>query len=420
MSVIVLHDSPKVIYDKTDMKGIVSFSLMVKTGVSNESTDNNGISHLLEHSILRGQNKPPLNEYFDSIGGKYNAFTAREYTCYYAKVLTEDFLNSFSILADYVVNPTFNEEDLRIEKDIVLEEFLQYEDDLVQKTKRNALAYATHNHPISFNILGERQTLESIDLTDLYLYHHQYYRPNNLVITISGDLTQEDLDDTKKMVNRLYKDQRAMKESNFCNVQGFTKKAGEKNERILSNKSYICQLYPGYSRLDTEKVLSLGIINYALAGSRTSILNNTLRETNGYVYNLYSYPLLFDQGGFLGFFTSTTPSKEKEVIQVIKESINQLIEKGISNTLFNSAKKSLKSEYIFQLESIQNRMFFHGEKALFSENYFDNFEQRIDEISQDEVATIVKEIFMNEPVTYIMSGEKNKKENISNKPVLID
>ena len=166
---------------------------MIKVGVVNENKYNNGISHLLEHVVLRNKKELQINHYFDSIGGKYNAFTGREFTCFYAKVLQEDFNQAFSVLAEHVFNPSFTEEDVRIEKSIIGEEILQYEDELPQKIRRRALNLATGNHPVSFDILGDKEILDGIDSKDLYSYHDRYYTSSNSVISISGNLQNANL-----------------------------------------------------------------------------------------------------------------------------------------------------------------------------------------------------------------------------------
>ncbi|GGK07409.1 peptidase M16 [Lentibacillus kapialis] len=410
------QSEPEFVLDPVSTKDIVSFSFMVKVGVVNEEIDENGISHLLEHVILRGTNKVQLDNYFEKIGGKYNAFTGREFTCYYAKVLKEDFHEAFSLLSDYVFNPSFTEEDLFIEKKIINEEILHYEDNIMQKVKDRALFIATRNHPVSYDILGSYESLSNINLDHVYSYHRRHYDPSNIVISISGNFEPERIqtlkNDLKSKIKSTQSDKFIIstKETNETNINEVKPNFNygdfrEKNNK--ANKSYICHLYNGFSRFEFDKLLPLEIINYSLSGSRMAILNQALREKGGYVYSLYSYPIIFQGGGLLGLVTATNPNNENEVLNLINQTIKSITKNGIPNDLFISAKKGLRSAFVFELENTLDRMFFYGREALFGEKHYDNFEDKLNNLDIKTVNDMLHEIFESGQFSLVSSGTNN-------------
>src|SRR5690606_38019111 len=168
--------------------------IWVKAGSRYEETEMNGISHFLEHMFFKGttsRNAREIAEAFDRIGGQVNAFTSKEYTCYYAKVLDEKAEYALDILSDMFFNSEFKEEELKKERKVVLEEIKMYEDapdDIVHDLLSSA-SYGEHS--LAYPILGTEDTLLTFDRNTLESYRNNYYTPDNIVISVVGNVSND-------------------------------------------------------------------------------------------------------------------------------------------------------------------------------------------------------------------------------------
>lgn len=187
----VLDNGVRVIVEKIPTVRSVSLGIWVGTGSKYETLHNNGISHLVEHMLFKGtanRSAKEIAEAFDEIGGNVNAFTSKEYTCYYARVLDEHAPLALDILADMFFHSTFEQEELEKEKNVVIEEIRMYED-MPDELVHELIAEATYaNHPLGFRILGSEDTLKSFSSEDLFSYVQQTYVPEQTVIAVAGNV----------------------------------------------------------------------------------------------------------------------------------------------------------------------------------------------------------------------------------------
>lgn len=171
-----------------------AIGVWIKTGSRNETPELNGVSHFLEHMFFKGttkRNAREIAESFDSIGGQVNAFTSKEYTCYYAKVMDNHASYALEILADMFFNSTFDGEELKKEKNVVYEEIKMYEDtpdDIVHDLLSKAVY---ENHPLGYPILGTENTLETFNSDTLKKYVHDMYTPDKVVVSIAGNVDEK-------------------------------------------------------------------------------------------------------------------------------------------------------------------------------------------------------------------------------------
>ncbi len=273
----------------------VTIGIWIGVGSRDEDEKNNGISHFLEHMFFKGTNTrtaKEIAESFDSIGGQVNAFTAKEYTCIYAKVLDNHATYALDVLADMFFYSTFNEQELKKEKNVVLEEIKMYEDtpdDIVHDMLSKA---AYHNHPLGFPILGTEETLDTFTSDMLHQYIHDMYTPDNIVISVAGNI-----DD-----NFIYQI-----ENHFGSFErGKNKISNEKpifySEQVAKQKkteqAHLCLGFEGLP-IGSEKIYDLIVMNIIFGGGMSSRLFQEVREERGLAYSVFSYHSSYKDTGTL-------------------------------------------------------------------------------------------------------------------------
>jgi predicted Zn-dependent peptidase len=192
----------RIVFENIPTVRSVAIGIWIGTGSRNENPQNNGVSHFLEHMFFKGtktRSAREIAESFDSIGGQVNAFTSKEYTCYYAKVLDDHAGYALDVLADMFFHSTFDEEELKKEKNVVYEEIKMYEDtpdDIVH----DVLSRATFgSHPLGYPILGTEETLAKFNGDTLREYMNGHYTPDNVVISVAGNVSEKFINEVEKL-----------------------------------------------------------------------------------------------------------------------------------------------------------------------------------------------------------------------------
>lgn len=193
MKKIQLSNGLRVVMEQIPTSRSVSFGIWVKTGSRNETPEINGITHFIEHMMFKGTERfdaRAIAEQFDAIGGNVNAFTAKEYTCYYAKVLDEHLPIAVDVLSDMFFHSKLDSEELAKEKNVILEEIAMYEDtpdDLVH----DLMSLSVYGgHPLAYPILGTKDRLEAMDSEALKAYMTSHYTIDNTVISLAGNIDE--------------------------------------------------------------------------------------------------------------------------------------------------------------------------------------------------------------------------------------
>lgn len=262
----------------------VSIGVWIGTGSRNETEQNNGISHFLEHMFFKGtktRTAKEIAEAFDSIGGQVNAFTSKEYTCYYAKVLDEHASFALEMLADMFFHSTFVDEELQKERNVVLEEIKMYEDtpdDIVHDLLSKA-CYA--NHPLGYPILGTEETLRTFTGDSLRGYMADYYTPDRVVISVAGNVDESFIQQVESYFG-FFTAKRKASESPAPLFQP-QKLARQKD----TEQAHLCIGFNGLP-VGHPDIYTLIILNNILGGSMSSRLFQEVREQRGLAYSVFS------------------------------------------------------------------------------------------------------------------------------------
>ncbi|MBT2649567.1 insulinase family protein [Bacillus sp. ISL-34] len=376
-----------------------AIGVWIKTGSRNETPELNGVSHFLEHMFFKGtttRNAREIAESFDSIGGQVNAFTSKEYTCYYAKVMDNHASYALEILADMFFNSTFDGEELKKEKNVVYEEIKMYEDtpdDIVHDLLSKAVY---ENHPLGYPILGTENTLETFNSDTLKKYVHDMYTPDKVVVSIAGNVDE-------KMIKEV--------ESYFGSYQGgedrleLVKPSFHEN-RITRKKdteqAHLCLGYKGLE-IGNDKTYSLITLNNILGGSMSSRLFQDVREQRGLAYSVYSYHSSYQDSGMVTVYGGTGTNQLDSLYETIQETLDTLKRDGITEKELRNSKEQLKGSLMLSLESTNSRMSRNGKNELMLGEHrsLDDIIIKIDEVTEDTVNELANQIFTEHSLSLV-------------------
>ena len=330
-----------------------AIGLWFKVGSRHERKEESGISHFIEHMMFKGtinRTAKEIAEALDQVGGQLNAFTTKEYTCYYARVLDEHTLLALEILHDMVFNSKFAEEDIEKEKNVVIEEIRMYEDAPDELIHDLLTEVMWNNHPLGRPILGEIQDIESLTREKVVNYYKRYYTPDNLIIAVAGRVSYEQL--LEKIMEL------------FGNIQGEQK--GDKltipefnlhsfSRRKDSEQVHLCLGTKGYA-INDDRIYGLNILSTILGGGISSRLFQELRERHGLVYSVYSYTTAYQDAGLFGIYAGLGPNKVNEALELIQKQLKELKTGNITAEEVERARQQIKGNLLLSLESVTTRM----------------------------------------------------------------
>ena len=381
----------------------VAIGVWIGTGSRNETLSNNGISHFLEHMFFKGtktRSALDIAEAFDSIGGQVNAFTSKEYTCYYAKVLDNHAPFALDVLADMFFNSTFEEEELVKEKNVVYEEIKMYEDtpdDIVHDLLSKAIY---ENHSLGYPILGTEETLATFTGNTLKDYVHNMYTPDRVVISIAGNIDESFIKEVEKIFGSYEGGQRKTEEEKptFHMNQVARKKDTE--------QAHLCLGYEGL-QVGHEDIYDLIILNNILGGSMSSRLFQEVREKRGLSYSVFSYHSAFEDTGIVTLYGGTGAKQLDVLFETIQETLATLKRDGITDKELANSKEQLKGSLMLSLESTNSRMSRNGKNELVLGRHrsLDDMVAQIDSVTKDSVNEMGIRIFKDDFSMSLISPE---------------
>ncbi len=381
----------------------VAIGVWIGTGSRDENPENNGISHFLEHMFFKGtttRTAREIAESFDSIGGQVNAFTSKEYTCYYAKVLDTHAKYALDVLADMFFNSTFVEEELNKERNVVLEEIKMYEDtpdDIVHDLLSKAVY---EDHPLGYPILGTEETLNMFTGEMLKEYIFERYTPENVVISIAGNVPDTFIREV---------------ENYFGSYQGGSGAKTENSPSFHANRiarkketeqAHLCLGFDGLN-VGHEEIYSLIVLNNILGGSMSSRLFQEVREQRGLAYSVFSYHSAYQDSGIVTIYGGTGAKQLDVLFETIAETLQKLKQEGISEKELTNSKEQLKGSLMLSLESTNSRMSRNGKNELLLKRHrsLDEIIEQIDQVTKLAVDQMTNRIFTDHYSVSLISPE---------------
>jgi len=373
----------------------VTIGIWVLAGSRNETEENNGISHFLEHMFFKGtstRTAQQIAEAFDSIGSQVNAFTSKEYTCYYARVLDTHKEYALDILADMFFNSNFDEEEMDREKKVILEEIKMAEDtpdDIIH----DLLAQATYdNHPLGFPILGTEDHLKSFTNDTLKHYIEEKYVPENIVISVAGNVDQTFIN----KIENYFGSFKSKDHSSQLLKPTFHSNSIERPKE--TEQAHLCLGYKGLP-IGNDQIYSLILMNNVLGGSMSSRLFQEIRENKGLAYSVFSYHSSFLDSGLLTIYAGTGKDQLEELQDIIRSTVQSLKKDGLSDREIRNSKEQMKGNLTLSLESTNSRMSRNGRNELLLKRHrsLDELIDQIDKVSYQSIKEVIEDTFKEDP-----------------------
>jgi predicted Zn-dependent peptidase len=403
----LLNGLPVVMESLRNMRSVV-LGIWVKVGSRNEPPEKNGISHFLEHMFFKGTKKRSAKDIaieIDSLGGELNAFTSRENTTFYVKVLDEYLEKGCELLSDVFLYSIFPEEDIEKEKKIIKEEIKMVEDtpdDYIHDLfNRTVWGYSG----LGQSILGRRETVRSFTKDDLLSHIRKYYGTRDLVISCAGNFQHEHL---LSMLNKNLGNLRRGSEPERITKSDF-KGQVEVFRKDLS-EAHISMGVKGLSQTSEERY-SLFVLNTILGAGVSSRLFQEIREKRGLAYSIYSFISSYFDTGVWGVYAGVSRKKVQEVLELILKEMY-----GLKDTLneleLQRAKNQLKGNIILGLESTSSRMNNIARQEIYHDRYYSPKEMmnKIDSITLKQIKDLVEMLVKKECFSLTVYGPVHEED----------
>jgi len=379
----------------------VSAGFWVGTGSRDEGEGLFGASHFLEHLLFKGtatRTARRIAEDIDAVGGDMNAFTTKEYTAFYLRVLDESLDLGLDILSDILWSPAFRAEEVEAERQVILEEILMRADepaDLVHEVFTEALF---PDHPVGREVLGDEPSIEAMSRADIAAFHNHHYRPGNMVFAAAGNLEHAAI---VEGIERRF----AGPEGGSTPVRTPPTVAPQPlavDPRPTEQVHVVTGMRGLHSHSDDRYALS--VVNHVLGGGLSSRLFQKIREERGLAYSVYSYRSAMVDTGSLAVYAGTMPARVPEVLDLIRAELDDVASTGIAGRELEVAKGHLVGELALSLEDSAARMSRIGRSQLVHGTVLavEEIVARISAVTLDDAARVAASVLGNERVLAVV------------------
>lgn len=384
----------------------VAAGVWVRTASAHEPRGKMGVSHLLEHMVFKGTQRRTARQLaleLEARGGSLDAYTSRDHTNYQAHVLDEDLPRALDVLTDLVRRPLLRQDDLMLERNVVLEEIATVDDtpdDIVFELFSDRLWPA---HPYGYSILGTRETVAALSATDLQAVHRTGYYPGNCVIAAAGRVDHERI--VALLAGEGWFDSAERLEPLSAVHPIPASRGAEHRVERDSAQTHMVFGSDTFAYRDRRR-FALSIITNAFGGGMSSRLFQRIREELGLAYAVYAYQQLFRAAGVAGVYVGTQPATADQAAEAIRSEYALLARDGLSDEDVASGRQQLKGQVMLSLESPVSRMNRLATLALHGEEYhpLDAILAEIDAVTRGEIAAISREFFDPDRQTVVRLG----------------
>jgi predicted Zn-dependent peptidase len=394
----VLPGGLRVVTEKLPAVRSVAFGIWAGVGSRDEDVLHTGATHYLEHLLFKGtarRSALEISAAMDAVGGELNAFTAKEYTCYYARVLDEDLPLAIDVLCDMVTSSLIQPRDVDAERGVILEEIAMNEDDPADLVHEAFAARLFGDTPLGRPILGTVESINSISRDRIAEHYRARYTADNLVVAAAGSLDHERVVELTSAAfgSLLSGDVGPVPPRLAGPAAGGTPGTGV---RLLSRPVEQANLVlgsAGLARTDSRR-FALGVLNAALGGGMSSRLFQEVREKRGLAYSVYSFSSQHADTGEWGVYAGCLPAKTEEVLAICREEIAKVIETGLTDEELDRGKGQLRGSIVLGLEDPSSRMSRLGKSELVYPRLepVDEILAEIDAVTHDQVRDVAAQI----------------------------
>jgi predicted Zn-dependent peptidase len=400
----VLDNGVHVLTERIPGVRSASVGVWIRQGGAHERIRDTGVSHLLEHMVFKGTQQRSAAEIaiaLEGLGGSLDAYTSREHTSYLARVLDENLPEALDVLADLVLAPLLRQEDLDMEREVVLEEIAQVEDtpdDLVYELHSEAMWGA---HPYGRSILGTKASVGSMTADTLRALHERRYRGENLIVAAAGNVDHDAFVDA---VSGLFGAHETTERNGAVAVPSQTVHGEMKVERSSAQTHVVFGTgVPGHDHPDRY---ALVLLSSALGGGMSSRLFQRVREELGLCYSVYSYQSFYSVGGVSGVYVGTRPATADQAVEAIREELASVAATGLGEDELEQTKRQVKGQVMLSLESTGARLHRLASFALHEEPFLglDGLLARIEAVTVEDIGRVAENFFHPEAQMVLRLG----------------
>ena len=379
----------------------VTTGFWVDAGSRDEEPALAGASHFLEHLLFKGtstRSAREIAEAVEAVGGEMNAFTTKEYTAFYTRLLDTDLDLGLDILSDIMWDPALRPDEVEAERQVILEEILMHEDepsDLVHDLFAETLY---PEHPLGREVLGDRTTIQTMGRDDIAGYFEAMYRPESIVVAVAGNVDHDNV--VAGIESRLGsrpggRPARTQPPLASPRRLAVTNRATEQAHVVVGTRAL--------ARDDDDR-FALNVVNEVLGGGMSSRLFQEIREKRGLVYSVYSYRAAYVESGYLAVYAGTSPSQVDEVLDLINGEFDRLVDEEITDKELAIAKGHVKGSLALSLEDSAGRMSRIGRSQLIHGTVlsFDELVERTEAVTRDDLRRVADRVATAERVLAVV------------------
>jgi predicted Zn-dependent peptidase len=410
----VLPSGLRVITEQVPGQRSATIGVWVGVGSRDESPALHGCSHFLEHLLFKGtpeRSALDISIALDAVGGEFNAFTAKEYTCFHARVLDEDLPLAVDVLGDMITSSVITDDDVDAEREVILDEIAMHDDDPDDVAHNLFSARAWGDSPLGRPIAGTAESIDAMSREQILRFYRRHYRPERMVVSVAGNV------DHAKVVRLV---RRAFARSDFLAGTASPVAARQvlKARRVGTGLAEATRQFEqvnvvlgvnGITRSDDRR-FALGVLNAALGGGTSSRLFQEVREKRGLAYSVFSFASQHIDAGLVGVSVGCLPAKLDQVLEVVRGELAKVAESGITTEELTRGKGQLKGGLVLGLEDSASRMSRLGKSELVDDDLLsiDEVLARIEAVTLDDVRTLAAALFTQPEILAVVGPERGR------------
>ena len=410
----VLPSGLRIVTEEVPSVRSAAIGIWVNVGSRDETPAVAGASHFLEHLLFKGttrRNALEISATIEAVGGEMNAFTSKEYTCFYARVIDTDLPMAIDVVSDLITSSIVSALDVDAERKVVLEEIAMRDDDPSDLVHDLYAETYYGDTTLGRPILGTVKSIKEMSRGSVFNYYKKKYLPQDLVVAVAGNIKH------KRVVAMV---EEALSRDNFLDVKGApqirpntpVKTKPVHSVGLLTRKTEQAHMFygmEGVARADDRR-FAMGVLASALGGGMSSRLFQEIREKRGLAYSVYAYAQQFAGSGQIGFYAGCNPTKAIEVVEIIREVLADVAENGMSHEEIERAKGAVRGSLVLSQEDSASRMSRIGKNEIVYGQVmgFDDILKAIARVNPTDVREIASEYLTKSPTLALVGPFKNE------------
>ena len=410
----VLPSGLRIVTEEVSSVRSAAVGIWVNIGSRDEAPATAGASHFLEHLLFKGtpsRNALEISSAIESVGGEMNAFTSKEYTCFYARVIDTDLPMAVDVISDLITSSIVTAEDVDAERKVVLEEIAMRDDDPSDLVHDLYAETYYGDTALGRPILGTIHSINNMSRSTVFNYYKKRYLPQDLVVAVAGNIKH------KRVVAMV---EEALSRDNFLDVQGTpqirpntpVKRGKQGRVGIIYRKSEQAHMFYGMEGVarNDDRRFTMGVLSSALGGGMSSRLFQEIREKRGLAYSVYSYAQQFAGSGQIGFYAGCNPTKATEVINIIQEVLADVASNGMAHEEIERAKGAVRGSLVLSQEDSASRMSRIGKSEIVYGDImgFDEILKAVARVTPEDVRVIASEFLTKTPTLGVVGPYKSE------------